>query len=135
MLSKFAERQIDRYAYQRTEKATKEAEADKAVEDAFDKFDRLANCLNNIFEQFSINVVLTRSGLIPRQDRQLIDQVYTPTLKILSNPRWKDVNSNVAAMFDDYNHGRFSEAITKAHTAVHRFLKVLVREAQRAKES
>jgi hypothetical protein len=126
MLSKFAERHIDWDSYDRAEKGSEPSEIEKDTERAFRKFDKLANCLNHIFEQFAINVVLTRSGLVPRQDERLMELVYTPTLAMLSNPRWKGVNADVAAMFKDYNEGRFGEAITKAHTAVHRFLQTLV---------
>ena len=128
MLSKFAECHIDRYAYDRADKGTEADKIKRDTETAFKNFDSLANCLNHIFEQFAINVVLTRSGLVPRQDERLMELVYTPTLAMLSNPRWKSVNADLAAAFEDYNKGRFGEAITRAHTAVHRFLQVLVGE-------
>ncbi|KKT15261.1 MAG: hypothetical protein UV94_C0001G0018 [Parcubacteria group bacterium GW2011_GWC1_43_30] len=128
MISKFAELHIDSYAYNRAEKCTEPTEQKKMIEEAYEKFDRLANCLNHIFEQFAVNQILTRNGLVPRQDDKITKEVYTPVLQILADPKWKSLSSDLSEMFEDYRNENFPEAITKAHRTVQRFLQILVGE-------
>lgn len=128
MLSKFAKSYIDSAYYHRAEVAKDTKEKAEYLEKAFDYFDRLANCLNHIFEQFSVNQVLTRSGFVPRQDEKITDEIYTPVLKILADPKWKTVSDSLAGMFEDYREENYSEAITKAHSSIQRFLQILVGE-------
>jgi len=68
MLSKFAESHIDGYKYQRATESTDETERKEHIDSAFERFDWLINCLNHIFEQFSVNQIVTRNGFVPRQD-------------------------------------------------------------------
>jgi HEPN domain-containing protein len=126
MLTKFAEAYIDSYYYQMAKETKVKEEKEKYLEVAFEKFDPLANCLNHIFEQFAVNQILTRSGLIPRQDKKIVDGIYIPTLKILADPKWISVNAIIAQMFDDYREKDYPEVITKAHSAVQKFLQILV---------
>lgn len=128
MLSKFAEGHIDHYNYRRATEMKEDVERKKLVDEAFNKFDPLVNCLNHIFEQFAINQLVTRNGFVPRQDDKITDEVYVPTLSILADPKWKSVSTDLALMFEDYREENYAEAITKAHRAVQRFLQVLVGE-------
>ncbi|MDA1323197.1 MAG: hypothetical protein O3C34_00485 [Proteobacteria bacterium] len=72
--------------------------------------------------------MLTRNGLIPRQDDKITEQIYEPTLKILSDPKWNSVDTHLADMFQDYQDRNYPEVITKAHGVVQRFLQILVGE-------
>ncbi len=128
MLSVFARNNIDRSYLGSAKKEADPEKREKYIKLAFKNFDRLANCLNHIFEQFAVNVLVTRSGFVPRQDPWIDQEVYRPTLEALSDPRWEDVNGDLGAMFSDYRAGEYSEVITKAHSVVHRFLKVLFHE-------
>lgn len=128
MLTKFAEGHIDSYSYHSAEQAKEKIKQKEYVEKAFEKFDRLANCFNHIFEQFAVNAVMTRSGLVPRQDKKITEEIYTPVLQVLSDPKWKSVSSDLAEMFEDYTNKNYSEAITKAHRAVQRFLQITAGE-------
>ncbi|HMS84190.1 MAG TPA: hypothetical protein PKD12_11110 [Nitrospira sp.] len=128
MLSKFAEGLIDKYHLRQAQKTVESDERAKCVGDAFEVFDRFANCINHIFEQFAINQMLTRTGFIPRQDKTIEKELYKPTLKALSDPKWMPVNKILTPMFEDFREGKYSEAITKAHSAVHCFLQILVGE-------
>jgi len=126
MLSKFAECYIDSYSYRIATELTDPEEIKEKLTTAFEKFDALANCLNHIFEQFSVNQIITRNGFVPRQDEKIVKEIYTPTLKILADPKWKKVSDDLSKTFDDYRDEKYSEAITKAHNVVQRFLQVLV---------
>ncbi|MDP2741585.1 MAG: hypothetical protein Q8O66_02800, partial [bacterium] len=114
MLSKFAESHIDSYSYQQAAEPKNKEESEKCVRSAFEDFDRFANCLNHIFEQFSVNQIITRNGFVPRQDEKIISEIYIPTLKVLANPKWKTVSNDLARMFEDYRDGNYPEVITKA---------------------
>ncbi len=126
MLSKFAENHIN--GYHRATETQDDVERKKLLDEAFSKFDRLANCLNHIFEQFAVNQLVTRNGFVPRQDNKITKEVYIPTLSILADPKWKSVSTDLALMFEDYREENYAEAITKAHRVVQRFLQVLVGE-------
>lgn len=128
MITKFSEGHIDKYNYQRAKKEKDEEKIKEHIEIAFNNFDRLANCFNHIFEQFSVNVILTRNGLVPRQDEKITEEIYIPTLKILADPKWKNVSNDLAEMFEDYQKENYSEVVTKAHSTVQRFLQILVGE-------
>lgn len=128
MLSFFTGRHIDKSYYRLAEESSDETEQKKYLEESFDKFDRLANCLNHIFEQFGVNQIVTRNGFVPRQDARITKEIYVPTLLALSDPKWKPVSEDLAKMFEDYRNKDFPETITKAHSAVQRFLQILVGE-------
>jgi len=128
MLSKFAEGYIDGFAYRQASEADDKSNQKEYIDEAFRQFDKLANCLNHIFEQFAVNQVVTRNGFIPRQDDKLQHDVYIPTLRLLSNPKWKKVSDDLSEMFEDYQKEDYAETITKAHRSVQRFLQVLVGE-------
>jgi len=70
----------------------------------------------------------TRNGFVPRQDNKITEEIYTPTLRVLADPKWKSVSIDLAKMFEDYRNENYPESITKAHSAVHRFLQILVGE-------
>jgi hypothetical protein len=128
MLTKFAQQYVDAYYYHLAETTEDPKEQEEYTSQAFWRLDNLVNCLNHIFEQFSVNVVLTRSGLIPRQDEKITTKIYIPTLKILADPKWKTVNDDLSKMFKDYGNKNYPETITKAHGVVQRFLQILVGE-------
>jgi len=131
MLSKFASCHIDKNSYREASKATNEEDRKRLIDSAFKKFDRLEKCLNHIFEQFAVNQVVTRNGFVPRQDEKIVVEVYEPTLRVLSDPKWKTVSGDLAGMFEDYRERNYPEAITKAHAAVQRFLQILTGEEGR----
>ena len=126
MLSLFAKEHISDWFLHAAQEEKDSEERAGLINQAFDEFDRLAKCLNHIFEQFSINLLVTRNGFIPRQDDRIDKEVYEPTLKVLSDPKWKSVSDDLADMFNDYQKQSYPEAITKAHSAVQRFLQILV---------
>ena len=126
MLSLFAKEHISDWWLHPAQEKKDSEEREGLINQAFDEFDRLAKCLNHIFEQFSINILVTRGGFIPRQDDRIDRKIYQPTLNVLSDPKWKSVSDDLADMFNDYQKQSYPEVITKAHRAVQRFLQILV---------
>jgi hypothetical protein len=125
MLSKFVERHIDYQELGWAKTATDEMRPEY-LRKAFWRLDRLANCFNHIFEQFAVNQLVTRTGFVPQQDEKIVEQLYKPTLAILADPKWTTVSADLSEMFVDYREQRYPEVITKAHSAVQRFLQILV---------
>lgn len=130
MLSIWADIHIDKHFLNKVEKLDKD-DRKKFIQLAFTSFDELQNCLNHIFDQFCINQMLTRNGFIPRQDKKILDQIYTPTIKCLSDPKWSLVNSDLENMFQDYRNRNYQETITKAHSVVHRFLQIYLNKGNK----
>ena len=128
MLSVFAQSHIDGYSLRRAKETEDGTEIQQFVEAAFKKFDRLASVLNHIFDQFCVNVLVTRAGFVPRQDPKIESEIYQPTLNLLSDPKWKSLSADLADMFSDYQAQNYSEVITKAHSVLQRFLQILVGE-------
>ena len=128
MLSAFASAHIDRMYLKQAKETENIEERMQLIEKAFVKYDRLAKLLNRIFEQFSINVMATRNGFVPRQDDEISRSIYKPTLKVLSDPKWESVSGHLGDMFQDYHARDYPEVITKAHSVVQRFLQILVGE-------
>ena len=108
--------------------ALRDSNRQNLLNEAYEAFDRLAKSLNHIFEQFSLQWLVTRRGFIPRQEKKITDLIYQPTLKILSDPKWQSVDSDFSRMFDDFQNAKYSECIAKAHSAVQRFLQVIIGE-------
>ena len=131
MLTVLANRLIDKGFYNWAEKQTDDKYRIEYVEKAFSKFDNLAFYINHIFEQFSVNAVLTRSGLVPRQDDRIAEEVYIPTLTILSDPKWAPVNKELIEMFKDFQEKNYPDVIAKGHNVVHKFLQVILGEEGR----
>ncbi|MDE0518944.1 MAG: hypothetical protein OXH36_05250 [Bdellovibrionales bacterium] len=124
MLSVFAQKLIKQDYLDKAGKSNNTKDRKQYINLAFASFDELQNCLNHIFDQFCINQMLTRNGFIPRQDKRILDQIYIPTIKCLSDPKWKIVDNDLRSVFQDYRNGAYQEAITKAHSVVHRFLQI-----------
>jgi hypothetical protein len=127
MLSKFVERHIDYQSLGWAKQETGEVRAE-SIKKAFWSLNRLAKCLNHIFEQFAVNQVVTPTGFVPRQDEKITEQLYKPTLTILADPKWATVSADLSEMFVDYREQRYPEVISKAHSAVQRFLQIQVGE-------
>ncbi|MDE0119620.1 MAG: hypothetical protein OXM55_06405 [Bdellovibrionales bacterium] len=131
MLSVFAKNFIDECHLNQAEQSDNYDNRKKYIELAYAPFYRLQNCVNHIFDQFCVNQVLTRSGFVPRQDKRVLDQIYTPTIKCLSDPKWSLVDNDLRSVFQDYRNGDYQEAITKAHSVVHRFLQIYLNKGNK----
>ena len=131
MLSKFAQTHIIASHLTMAKSAPTDDARISLVNDAYKNFDRLAICLNHLFVQFSVNQTVTRSGFIPRQDEKITREIYIPTLKVLSDEKWKSVTTILTLMFEDYRDQNHAEVITKAHSAVQKFLQILVGDKEK----
>jgi len=95
----------------------------------FAEFDNFSEIVNDIFEQFSINLILTRSGFIFRQDAKIINEIYIPVLNFLSLPKWNDVNRELIDAFKAYQiktEEGYSSCITHTISSLEAFLQIIV---------
>ena len=115
-------------------KETKDNETKREkIDSAYREFDSLAKVLNHIFDQFCVNIWVTRNGIVPRQDDRITKEIYEPVLKVLSDPKWQPVNDILSDMFEDYQQKNYSEVITKAHSSMQRFLQILLGKGKNGK--
>ena len=126
ILSLFAFSEINQDELEYAQRTQDREERENLVEYAFQKFDSFAKQLNYLFDQFCINLVITRSGIIPRQDDRITKEIYEPTLKALSDPKWRAVNLDLERMFSNFHAQNYPEVITDAHSATQRFLQIAV---------
>jgi len=93
------------------------------------EFERFANALNDVFGQFGVNVILTRRGFIPRQDKMVSEDIYEPVLSFLSDEKWKPVNNDLSDAFTEYRDKEYTNSITHAISALQAYLHILVHGA------
>lgn len=126
MLAKFVDWFIDHEALNKLgQKELNEDEFHRRVNQAFEVSDIHIKSLNHIFEKFAVNQVFSREGLFPRQDQKIIEEIYRPTLKVLSDPKWKTVNTHLVKMFNDYRDKKYDDIASEAYNSVYAFLKVV----------
>ena len=109
MISLFARNLIDQVEIEYANKVENAKERENLLNGAYERFDKFANHLNYLFEQFSVNIVISRCGIIPKQDDRITKDIYEPTLEILSDPKWNSVNSILDEMFTYYQNQQYSE--------------------------
>lgn len=116
------------YIY-RKENETDEEFKKRSEEWEFIPFDHFAQDLNEVLGQFGINLHLTRSGFVPRQEEKIIKEVYEPVLKVFSHAQWKEVNQLLADSFAEYRKNSkegYSNSVTNSVAAIQAFLQIIV---------
>jgi len=92
-------------------------------------FKEFAQDLNSVFSDFGVNLHLTTSGFAPRQDDRILNEVYEPVLKILSDRKWSKVNDSLSDAFSEFRINTpqgYSGCVTHTVNAVQAFLQILV---------
>lgn len=93
----------------------------------YQHFDHFSWRLNEVFEDFGLNILLTRQWFIPRQWEKIVEEIYKPTLDFLSDNKYKEVNRELWDAFSDYHRKDFSGCVTKTVTAIQAFLQISVK--------
>jgi len=110
---------------------TDEEYAERLTEWRYEHFDKFAGRLNDVFEHFGIGVILTRHGLIPKQEEKIVKEIYEPVLKFLSNEKWKPVSRDLQDAFKDFRLKTatgYSSCVTHTISAIEAFLQILLYE-------
>lgn len=95
----------------------------------WEEFDKFTDRLNDVFEHFGINLLLTRNGFIERQDSKISTDIYVPVLNFLSNSDLEPVNRDLKDAFAKYQlktESGYSSCITHAVSALQAYLQILV---------
>lgn len=96
----------------------------------YENLDKFTETINDVFEHFGVNLLLTREGFIEKQDSKITNDIYIPVLNFLSaKEKWEDVNRDLADAFREYQlktkHG-YSNCITHAVSALQAYLQILL---------
>jgi hypothetical protein len=100
-----------------------------SLDKAYSRFDQLAYALNDIFNQYGINVILIRTEFILKQDEKITKDIYEPVLNFLSNPKWDKVTEALRNGFLQYqmnNPDSYSSCITYGINAIQAYLQIIV---------
>lgn len=85
--------------------------------------DAVSDRVNDVFRDFGINVKMTRSGFIPRQDEKINSEIYEPVIGFLAGQdELKEVNRDLSDAFGDYQKGDYSSSITHTISALEAYL-------------
>lgn len=91
--------------------------------------DKVILDFDDVFTHFSLNVSVTRLGIIPKQDTKIAQHVVNPVLTILANPKWEKVNKLLSDSFEEYRKNTeqgYSVCVTHTIAAVEAFLQIIV---------
>ena len=89
-------------------------------------FIKFSKRLNEVFNDFWLNIILTEQWFIPKQWEKIIEEIFKPTLDFLSDKKFKEVNRDLWDAFDDYHKKDYSWSITKTISAIQAFLQINV---------
>jgi hypothetical protein len=126
MISYYSKMLINLQYYEMAESSQDDKSRESYINTAFERFDKFGNCINYAFEQFAVNLQLTRQGFMPVQEKVITNEVYKPVLGKLIDPKWKTVNLDIETMFQNFSSNKYPEVIQDAHRVVQNFLQVVV---------
>ncbi|MFA5031679.1 MAG: hypothetical protein WC614_01545 [bacterium] len=129
MLSLFVLQNVNTFSIENIDESDEEAKKEEIINLAYKKADKFAEDFNDIFEQFNLNVVLTRNGIVFRQDKKITEDIYIPVLTYLSGKKWGPVNRDLSDAFRRFQEKTpqgYSGCITHAISALQGFLQILV---------
>ncbi len=89
-------------------------------------FDEFAKDLNDVFEHFGVHVFLTRNGFAPRQDEKIINEIYDPVLKILSDEKYSETNEMLKKAFRGFQARNYADTIINSINAIQAYLQMEV---------
>lgn len=122
----------------RMERETEDDYEKRLVNAKHVEFDEFKDVFNDIFASYRINVHLTRNGLVPAQDPEIINTVYEPVISALSHPKWHKVNHELKDALAAYAKNKpdsYSESMTHAYSAVQAFLQELTNSKKGIKDA
>ncbi len=120
----------EEYSYRvyKTSEETEEEFEKRSIEWLYDTLDWIIKYINEVFEHFGVNICVSRQGFLPRQEPEIMEQIYEPVLKILSSQKWEIVNRELKDAFSDYlkkTEEGYSSCVTHTISAIEAFLQIL----------
>jgi hypothetical protein len=122
---------IDSSSIENLDEADDQSRKEEILNRAYQTADNFAADFNDIFEQFSIDVILTRNAIIFRQDKKITEDIYIPVLSYLSGKKWRPVNRDLSDAFIKFQEKTpqgYSGCITHSISALQAFLQILVHD-------
>ncbi|MCK3683940.1 hypothetical protein [Maribellus sp. YY47] len=84
------------------------------------------NYLDDLFDQYSINIMIRNNQFVPRQSEKIVEEIYDPTFRLLDDPTYDGVNSELNKAFESFRGKDYEDVITKSINAVQAALQILV---------
>lgn len=94
----------------------------------YQHLDLFKNRLNQVLEDFGLDLKLTRIGFVFRQEKKILEKIYNPTLEILADPKFEVVNRELKDAFDGLSSGDkkgYSSCIGHSITGIEAFLSII----------
>lgn len=117
----------DKFKLHKKEEENQSDYESRLISQQYYYFDKFVSRINDVFVDFWLKWELTRVWFWPRQSEEITLRIYEPTLKILSDKKFFDVNRDLWDAFTDYQKKDYSWCITKTISAIQAFLQVSVR--------
>lgn len=95
--------------------------------------DIFRNCFNDISDQFSLDIIMIEDQFVPRQEEKIVNEVYEPVLRFLSDSKWMEVNTLLGDSFSEYRKNTpqgYSNSVTNTISAVQAFLQIINNKKQ-----
>lgn len=131
VITYFADELVDYYYLENNLSESDEGKKKENNRLAFEKLDAFSLVINDVFEQFGINIVLTRHALVPRQDKKVMEKVYEPVLSVLADSfKWKECNKELVKAFTSFNkrtEDGYEATIRHSYSAIQSFLQIIVK--------
>ena len=122
------EKEKNSYQIHKKSREKKEAFEKRFTEWLYNILDRIINLINDVFEDFGVNVCASRQGFLPRQEPKIMENIYEPVLKIISAKKWELVSRELKNAFSDYlkkTEESYSSCITHTICTIEAFLQIL----------
>lgn len=117
---------------------TQEEYEKKVLEFKLEPLEIFKAIFNDIFEQFELNVRLTKGGIIPFNPKYIIKEIYDPVFEALCDKKFEKVNREIEDAikhFRQKNKDSYSICITLCIGAIEEFLKVIIAEKYQKADS
>jgi hypothetical protein len=83
--------------------------------------------LNDVFEDFWLNIILTEQGFVPKQEKKIMEDIFIPVLSFLwTHNKYWPINRELSDAFSDYHNKDYSWAVTKTISSIQAFLQISV---------
>ena len=96
------------------------------IEWRWEKFDKFAKDLNDVFQHFGMHVFLTKQGFIPCQSDKITEDIYLPVLEVLASNEYNEVNEMLKKAFINFQEKHYDKVITNAINAIQAYLQLKI---------
>lgn len=85
--------------------------------------------LNDISDQFRLNITLTPQGFLPKQDSKIMENIVIPAMDCLAGAKWQKVNESLRDALHEFEKNTnlgYSQCVTSTVSAIQAFLQITI---------